>query len=189
MKDPSPSFPCPTQCHRGLHFPNCFALWLLGRFGQWEALTDVGKQKRRDVPGYLSFFGNLFIFNWRIITLRYCVGFCRTSTCISHWTRLSLFSSFFFSFIFFTLSSPLLFLSFPFKYNFIEIQFTNKFTLLKSTSQKKFFFLVYSQSCAIITTVYFGIFKMLPPEKPPLLNPYSLEMTLHIPSIPTPSHW
>ena len=25
-------------------------------------------------------FKNLFIFNWRIITLQYCVGFCETST-------------------------------------------------------------------------------------------------------------
>ena len=29
-------------------------------------------------------FKNLFIFNWRIIVLQYCVGFCHTSTCISH---------------------------------------------------------------------------------------------------------
>ena len=59
--NPSPSFPCSPQCHRGLHFPNCFALWLLGRFGQWEALIDVGKQKRRDVPGYLSFL-EIYLF-------------------------------------------------------------------------------------------------------------------------------
>ena len=26
-----------------------------------------------------SFFFNLFIFNWRIIALQYCVGFCHTS--------------------------------------------------------------------------------------------------------------
>ena len=25
-----------------------------------------------------------FIFNWRIIALQYCTGFCHTSTCISH---------------------------------------------------------------------------------------------------------
>ena len=31
----------------------------------------------------LSLF-NLFIFNWRITALQYCVGFCHTSTCISH---------------------------------------------------------------------------------------------------------
>ena len=30
------------------------------------------------------FFKNLFIFNWRIIVLQYCVGFCHISTRISH---------------------------------------------------------------------------------------------------------
>ena len=30
------------------------------------------------------FFLNLFMFNWRIIALQYCVGFCQTSTWISH---------------------------------------------------------------------------------------------------------
>ena len=29
-------------------------------------------------------FFNVFIFNWRIINLHYCVGFCHTSTWISH---------------------------------------------------------------------------------------------------------
>ena len=29
-------------------------------------------------------FFNVFIFNWRIINLQYCVGFCHTSTWISH---------------------------------------------------------------------------------------------------------
>ena len=31
-----------------------------------------------------DFFFNLFIFNWRIIALQCCVGFCHTSTWISH---------------------------------------------------------------------------------------------------------
>ena len=31
-----------------------------------------------------SIFKKLFIFNWRIIVLQYCVGFCHTSTWISH---------------------------------------------------------------------------------------------------------
>ena len=30
------------------------------------------------------FVKNLFIFNWRTIALQYCVGFCHTSTWISH---------------------------------------------------------------------------------------------------------
>ena len=30
------------------------------------------------------YFSNVFIFNWRIIALQYCVGFCQTSTWISH---------------------------------------------------------------------------------------------------------
>ena len=34
---------------------------------------------------YLCFFFNLFIyFNWRLITLQYCGGFCHTFTWISH---------------------------------------------------------------------------------------------------------
>ena len=34
---------------------------------------------------YLSrIFFNLFIFNWRMITLQYSIGFCPTSTWISH---------------------------------------------------------------------------------------------------------
>ena len=35
-----------------------------------------------DLRGSCFFFK--FIFNWRIITLQYCVGFCHTSTWISH---------------------------------------------------------------------------------------------------------
>ena len=43
-------------------------------------------------------FLRLFIFNWRIIALQYCIGFCHTSTWISHkynmspssWTSLPL---------------------------------------------------------------------------------------------------
>ena len=35
--------------------------------------------------GCISFFLNLFIyFNWRLITLQYCSGFCHTLTWISH---------------------------------------------------------------------------------------------------------
>ena len=32
----------------------------------------------------LSFLKNVFIFNWRIIALQYCIGFCQTSTWINH---------------------------------------------------------------------------------------------------------
>ena len=49
----------------------------------------------RKVPSLHSFFSNVFIFNWRIIALQYCVSFCHTSTCISHWhtyVTLSLFT-------------------------------------------------------------------------------------------------
>ena len=38
------------------------------------------------VPPSIYFF-NLFIFNWRIIALQYCVGFYHTSTWISHGHR------------------------------------------------------------------------------------------------------
>ena len=36
-------------------------------------------------PETLKFF--LFIFNWRIIALQCCVGFCHTSAWISHWYK------------------------------------------------------------------------------------------------------
>ena len=37
-----------------------------------------------DLEMAILFFSFLFIFNWRIIALQYCVGFCHTSMCISH---------------------------------------------------------------------------------------------------------
>ena len=33
---------------------------------------------------FILFFIYLFIFNWRLITLQYCSGFCHTLTLISH---------------------------------------------------------------------------------------------------------
>ena len=33
---------------------------------------------------YLYVYFNVFIFNWRIIALQYCLGFCHTSTWIRH---------------------------------------------------------------------------------------------------------
>ena len=33
---------------------------------------------------FILFFIYLFIFNWRLITLQYCSGFCHTLTIISH---------------------------------------------------------------------------------------------------------
>ena len=33
---------------------------------------------------YLYVYFNVFIFNWRIIALQYCLGFCHTSTWIHH---------------------------------------------------------------------------------------------------------
>ena len=39
---------------------------------------------------FLRFFSKKFIFNWRIIALQYCVGFCHTTTCISQRYRTSL---------------------------------------------------------------------------------------------------
>ena len=46
----------------------------------WEHLTGV-KFASKDI--FFLFF-NLNLFNWRIITLKYHVGFCHTSTWISH---------------------------------------------------------------------------------------------------------
>ena len=33
---------------------------------------------------FINFFGKLIYFNWRLITLQYCSGFCHTLTWISH---------------------------------------------------------------------------------------------------------
>ena len=40
---------------------------------------------RQSTTTFLFFFFNSFIyFNWRLVTLQYCGGFCRTLTLISH---------------------------------------------------------------------------------------------------------
>ena len=41
---------------------------------------------RTQDDSYIIYFFkvNLFIFNWRIVALQYCVGFCHTATWISH---------------------------------------------------------------------------------------------------------
>ena len=61
---PSPTLPPPPK---GLSSPTMFA-------NPWTVTV-------------LFFFWNIhndFIFNWRIIALQYCIGFCHTSTWISH---------------------------------------------------------------------------------------------------------
>ena len=52
-------------------FPTCLLHW--ESFGQYSFLL---------VP--FSFLKDFFFFNWRIIASKYCVGFCHTSTWISH---------------------------------------------------------------------------------------------------------
>ena len=44
-------------------------------------LTELIKDKEKEKK--LFYFFNLFIFNWRIIALQYCIGSCHTSTWIS----------------------------------------------------------------------------------------------------------
>ena len=52
-------------------FPTCLLHW--ESFGQYSFFL---------VP--FSFLKDFFIFDWRIIASKYCVGFCHTSTWISH---------------------------------------------------------------------------------------------------------
>lgn len=69
-----------------------------------------------------------------------------------------------------------------FKNSFIEIKFTHtrQFALLKYTTQ---WLLVYSQSCATITTINFRAFSLPPKESPrPLVDPSTS------PICPSPSH-
>ena len=56
--------------------------YLIGSRGlKFKAQKDI---KRERFP-YLLFFSQLkIIFNWKIIALQYCVGFCHVSTWISH---------------------------------------------------------------------------------------------------------
>ena len=54
-----------------------------------KKLYAISKNKTRSWlwlrPWILFFFFNVFIyFNWRLVTLQYCSGFCQTSTWISH---------------------------------------------------------------------------------------------------------
>ena len=46
-------------------------------------LTSPSTEKKLVLLNKISSFLE-FIFNWRIIALQYCTGFCHTSTCISH---------------------------------------------------------------------------------------------------------
>ena len=52
----------------------------------WVASLPIVKNNGRvqSVIPTVSYFLHLFIFNWRIIALQYCVGFCHTSAQISH---------------------------------------------------------------------------------------------------------
>ena len=46
--------------------------------------SPLCKSPMRLSVSFFLFCLNLFIFNWRIIALQYCVGFCHISTWISH---------------------------------------------------------------------------------------------------------
>ena len=61
-------------------FAHLFNVWLLWR--QMDFPTSVISVL---YVFFLFFFSFLnFIFNWRIVALRYCTGFCHISTWISH---------------------------------------------------------------------------------------------------------
>ena len=63
-----------------LHMPN----------GMKESELEGNMSSLRSLQGHFILFFciysflNIFIFNWRIIALQYCVSFCHTSTRISH---------------------------------------------------------------------------------------------------------
>jgi len=52
----------------------------------WDGLLRDEKESRRNqIPQFLRLFfvvvvNALIFFNWRIIALQYCAGFCHTST-------------------------------------------------------------------------------------------------------------
>ena len=47
----------------------------------------MGQYKCRELLVLVFFFNQFIYFNWRLITLQYCGGFCHTLTWISHgWT-------------------------------------------------------------------------------------------------------
>ena len=51
---------------------------MLGRVGKFNIYVILVKGEFMQSSAYL--FKNLFIFDWRIIVLQYCVGFCLMST-------------------------------------------------------------------------------------------------------------
>ena len=51
-------------------------------YTQWPQVTSHGKSSST-ANLYFLFF-NFIYFNWRLITLQYCSGFCHTLTWISH---------------------------------------------------------------------------------------------------------
>ena len=64
---------------------------LFGRIGCSRFISlpfSLSLETRHSLPWRMIFkkqyFFNLFGFNWRIIALQYCIGFCHTSTWISH---------------------------------------------------------------------------------------------------------
>ena len=65
----------------------CFCLRLLVKEIYWTELFFCLATLIKDekiIVAMILFKNFLFIFNWRIIALQYCVGFCHISTWISH---------------------------------------------------------------------------------------------------------
>ena len=68
-----------------VHFPKSVCLHLSSNLGNIQLLfLQIFFSLTIFLSLWDSFIFNLFIFNWRIITLWYCVGFWHTSTLISH---------------------------------------------------------------------------------------------------------
>ena len=81
---------CLTHC---LAFPPLSKEWTVFMWVYFWVLSSVSLMylsilsPKLCCSDYCSFVINLFffnIFNWRIIALQYCAGFCHTSTWISH---------------------------------------------------------------------------------------------------------
>ena len=63
-----------------------WVLWFQGVLLVEASVLELKRAKGKHLapPTFFFFISKLIYFNWRLITLQYCGGFCHTSTWISH---------------------------------------------------------------------------------------------------------